>query len=828
MTNVVIAWDAMENKSIQDAFEKSMLRIFSSVRTEKFQTDEEHIFYTQKSDLLEKAISERICDFLLINEKFDGKNIGTGSLKRWINTNPDMRIILVIGDEKKSTAKLNVLHKNGYYDCIYRQNFTPRYVAKLVAQSRTKDDAYLYYDLDNYVESNIKENKNIKKGAVKTEDAEINIVSDDNKKELESTKEVPSKKNKISTNDLVNKGIIDVKKGQEKTYEVKKIEKSDIQSNKEQIKVDNSKNSDNDGHKEKESRKKNKEESKKIESLSVRKKSEKKSEKTKDVNKKSLEKHLVKFEDEDTHNRLESHKNTTLSSKKENISTAAVPKKKKVPSPLIAFGAEPQDEKLEQKKERKYIREEQDTYEAFNSVESLSDSDVEFDTSEIDNIEDQNEEKKENPYDTIDLLIPSDDGYKEPDTNKVLAKSQDELLEYIAQSEKRAMKTIEPDFELNAEDMVLEAVMHHYTSEDPTLLSNMESNLTSREDFEDDCWKLISNISMANELSNEEANRVFERFMDFMWNYDILIPFINDPSISDISISSPTSIEVKKNGNRYLSKIPFRSREHYEAFVTHLAKRNHILMTDDAPEKTFMDTTTSNAARLRIVLSTAYVNSSRMPAIDIRKVPNSKYKIQELINAKMMSPRTAALLINKVRSGYGFIFTGGMASGKTTIMNTLIDYIPHNKRILSIQENEEMFSDVHPNAIFQRLAQSPDGTQIFDLRYLSTFALLLDVDYFAIGEIKGAEAKQFVDADFSNTITWSTVHSPSSKDALPRIADLAKLGDSDYSIESLLKRLSSSKKLVVFMENFKVKEISEVIEYDKERNEVLYRNIQLD
>ena len=102
----------------------------------------------------------------------------------------------------------------------------------------------------------------------------------------------------------------------------------------------------------------------------------------------------------------------------------------------------------------------------------------------------------------------------------------------------------------------------------------------------------------------------------------------------------------------------------------------------------------------------------------------------------------------------------------------------------------------------------------------------MDIDIFMIGEIKGAEAKQFIDAAYTNTVCWASLHCPSSRDALPRVADLAKL-DSDYSEEALLERLAAGIDYVLFLEHFQMKEISRVKGFDREKKEVIYEDIPL-
>lgn len=98
--------------------------------------------------------------------------------------------------------------------------------------------------------------------------------------------------------------------------------------------------------------------------------------------------------------------------------------------------------------------------------------------------------------------------------------------------------------------------------------------------------------------------------------------------------------------------------------------------------------------------------------------------------------------------------------------------------------------------------------------------LLTDLDYFIIGEVKGAEAKYFINAADTGHRCWCSVHSPSSTDAIDKLADYV-MYETKYSKEEatyMLKDLGT----VIFMQNFKVYEISEISGYDYKTKSLIY------
>ena len=86
--------------------------------------------------------------------------------------------------------------------------------------------------------------------------------------------------------------------------------------------------------------------------------------------------------------------------------------------------------------------------------------------------------------------------------------------------------------------------------------------------------------------------------------------------------------------------------------------------------------------------------------------------------------------------------------------------------------------------------------------------------------MKGAEAKYFINAADTGHRCWCSVHSPSSTDAIDKLADYV-MCETKYSKEEatyMLKDLGT----VIFMQNFKVYEISEISGYDYKTKSLIY------
>lgn len=313
-------------------------------------------------------------------------------------------------------------------------------------------------------------------------------------------------------------------------------------------------------------------------------------------------------------------------------------------------------------------------------------------------------------------------------------------------------------------------------------------------------------------------------FNAYIFGYHILEPLVNDEAISDIKIIRYDIIRIKKNGKRMTSDVKFKDNGELNRFVEYVAIRNKVNISDINAVQTFTDKHSNPKFILRFNICTPYVNSVPNSYLHIRKVSKVKRGMEYLINAGMMDITTATYLIEQAKSARGILFTGKGASGKTTLMNELLEYIPVYRSGLTIQENEELFSDTHPDMMFQHIVMNRgEGKIQYSLQDLAKNGLLLDLDYFIIGEIKGGEALYFLNAAYTGHQCWASVHGVNSTEAIDKLADYVKY-ESDYTKADVIRMLKTME-VIIFMEDFKVKEISEIVGFSEATQTLIYKRV---
>lgn len=372
--------------------------------------------------------------------------------------------------------------------------------------------------------------------------------------------------------------------------------------------------------------------------------------------------------------------------------------------------------------------------------------------------------------------------------------------------------------------LAVDALSENFTAPTKTFLSRFEEGSLTEEEFIQEMNSFLKLFFSGKPVTSEERREVCERFLQQLKGYGKIDSLLNDDTISDIKIISHKNIRIKRNGQREDANMEFTSKEDYDRFVNLLAAKNKINLGLKNSLKVFSDKKTNDRARLRFNITTGFINSNEQTLIQIRKVLKKKRSLESLVLLDVITKEQQKYLEEKIESARGIIFTGKGASGKTTLMNACLAKIPRDKSGLVIQESEELFDEDHPELIFQHIvSNSGEGSVSYSLKDLATNGLLIDLDYFIIGEIKGGEAAYFLNASYTGHQCWASVHGVNSTEALNKLCDYVTY-DTNYSVKEIMKMLRFME-VIIYMKDFKVAEISEICGFDDVEGKPIYKKV---
>ena len=330
------------------------------------------------------------------------------------------------------------------------------------------------------------------------------------------------------------------------------------------------------------------------------------------------------------------------------------------------------------------------------------------------------------------------------------------------------------------------------------------------------------NFIQTQALPMEDKPELLKKIDRALFDLYIVQDLIDDPLITDIKITNPYSIRVRVKGKAYRSNVSFINDEDYIRFIKGIAVLNNIDL--NVPTQTFTDEQDENYI-LRFSITAPYITSTNYPIIHIRKLPRKKLMSDDLIEAGMMDEKIRDYLIDCGKHSTGIVFAGPPGSGKTTALNWFLeDGYESSAEILVIQENDELFA-YRNGVMFEHVVINPQrGEEPCSLEKLGQMALVAGANVFVIGEAKGAEITSAITLSNSGCRTAITIHSKSSTDTIDKMTDLAMRGDANTTYDQA-KRMIKSFQTIVYMEDFQVKEISEIVGYDEEKKDMIYRYI---
>lgn len=322
----------------------------------------------------------------------------------------------------------------------------------------------------------------------------------------------------------------------------------------------------------------------------------------------------------------------------------------------------------------------------------------------------------------------------------------------------------------------------------------------------------------------ESMDIILKEVKSYLWGYGVLNQFIEPTDISDISVKGIGDYWIKIDGKREEVDLPFPTEKSIENFCHSVAlrtrgnlnQRNALLVTGDKD--------TSENFNLRINIGIKPVTDK--PYVLIRKIPKWTIKpnMEKLQSKNMFNKEVKEYLETMSIVGLNYFVCGEGGSGKSTLVNALIELIPPYESKLGIQEVQELSSG-QKNWNWLNVVKATGESDVeYTLEELAQQGLTMDVDRYIIGESKGGESIAIFDASFTGHKIAFTAHAPSSEQAIDKVVFNMKKGDTDYSDEKL-KEMLGTLDVIIFMEKYKVCEITEVEGWDSVKKELILRPI---
>jgi pilus assembly protein CpaF len=289
----------------------------------------------------------------------------------------------------------------------------------------------------------------------------------------------------------------------------------------------------------------------------------------------------------------------------------------------------------------------------------------------------------------------------------------------------------------------------------------------------------------ADRISRVEApladSDVVGRAVDAVIGLGPLEPLLRDPRVSDVLVNGPDDIWLEVDGILKRTDVRFESADAVVSAVRRAISPLGLRLDRANPA---VDARLPDGSRLHAIIPPASVDG---PVVAIRRFTQAVRSLDDLVAAGGLRPAGAEALAEAVASRSNILVSGATGSGKTTLLNILASGIESGDRIVTIEDAAELKVSGH---VVRLEAHPPnvEGMGEITIRSLLTYALRLRPDRIIVGEVRGAEAADMVQAlNTGHAGSMSTVHANGPTEALNRLEVLASglgLGGSPETIRS--------------------------------------------
>ena len=244
---------------------------------------------------------------------------------------------------------------------------------------------------------------------------------------------------------------------------------------------------------------------------------------------------------------------------------------------------------------------------------------------------------------------------------------------------------------------------------------------------------------------------------------------LRDPQISDILVNSDGVVWIEKGGSLQRTGLSFDGPERMIAAIERAIAPLGLRLDRASPA---VDARLRDGSRLHAMIPPASLDG---PILAIRRFTPIAATLDELVQLGSVRREGAKVLRALVRERKNILVCGPTGSGKTTLLNILSHEIPDGERVVTIEDATELQLTGHVVRLEGRPANT-EGTGAITLRQLVRHALRLRPDRIVVGEVRGAEAFDMIQAlSTGHEGSLSTIHAGSADEAMWRLETLALL-----------------------------------------------------
>jgi pilus assembly protein CpaF len=293
-------------------------------------------------------------------------------------------------------------------------------------------------------------------------------------------------------------------------------------------------------------------------------------------------------------------------------------------------------------------------------------------------------------------------------------------------------------------------------------------------------------------INEAERSSIVTSIQNEMLGLGPIEPLLSDPTVSDILVNGPNNVYVERKGLIEKTNIHFDSDAHLLRIIDKIVSRIGRRVDELSP---MVDARLPDGSRVNAIIAPLALDG---PVLSIRRFSVVPYGMKELVAFNTLTPEMADLIEGLVKAKVNLLVSGGTGSGKTTLLNVISAAIPHNERIITIEDAAELQLQQPHVVRLESRPQNIEGKGEVTQRALLRNSLRMRPDRIILGEVRGAEVLDMLQAmNSGHEGSMTTIHANTPRDALTRLEHMMSMAGMQVTPRTMRQQISAALSVVI-------------------------------
>lgn len=316
--------------------------------------------------------------------------------------------------------------------------------------------------------------------------------------------------------------------------------------------------------------------------------------------------------------------------------------------------------------------------------------------------------------------------------------------------------------------------------------------------------------------SGPDRDRLIDEIINESFGLGPLEALMSDATVNDILVNGSQNVYVERGGRLEETDVVFADDAHLIQIIQRIVARVGRRVDESSP---LVDARLPDGSRVNAIIPPLALDG---PVLSIRRF-GVRLRSEDLIANGTLPLPVLEFLEAAVAARQNMVVSGGTGAGKTTFLNTMSRYIPHDERLVTIEDSAELLLQQKHVVRLETRLPNMEGVGQYTQRDLVRNSLRMRPDRIIIGEVRGPEALDMLQAmNTGHEGSLTTIHANDTRDALNRMEMMVTMAGFEMPLTVIRNYIASAIRIVVHMGRLKggrrkVLRVSEILGMKKRK-----------